>query len=97
MNKDNAIGAVILVVSVVVIIYLYLIFFPPSAGLDLFLLKLTVSIAVAGVLGILAWIGYTLITTSSPKPIEEFGKEIDEALGKLKKEMNMDKETNKEK
>jgi predicted DNA-binding transcriptional regulator len=79
MNKDNAIGAVILVVSIVVIIvYLYLIFFPPSAGLDLFLLKLTASIAVAGVLGILAWIGYTLITTPPPKSIEEIEKEMTE-------------------
>jgi len=35
-------------------------------------------IAVAGVLGILAWIGYTLATTPPPKPIEEIEKELEQ-------------------
>ena len=67
-------GAVILVVSIVVKVWL--VFFPPIAGADLLLLKLTGSVAVAGVFGILAWIGYALATTSPPKPIEEIEKEI---------------------
>jgi len=79
MNKDNVIGAAILVASVVVIaVYIWLTFFPPLIGLDLFILKLTGSVAVAAVFGILAWIGYTLATTPPPKPIEEIEKEIEE-------------------
>ena len=79
MNKDNVIGVVILVASIALIaIYIWLTFFPPLAGVDLFILKLTGSIAVAGVFGILAWIGYTLATTPPPKPIEEIEKEVEE-------------------
>jgi predicted DNA-binding transcriptional regulator len=40
-------------------------------------------IAVAGLGGILAWIGYTLATTPPPKPIEEIEKEIEKELEKL--------------
>jgi len=79
MNKDAAIGVGILAASIIVIaVYLWLIFLPPLAGVDLLLLKLTGSIAVAGIFGILAWIGYTLATTPSPKPIEEIEKETEE-------------------
>ena len=78
MNKDAAIGVGILAASIVVIaVYLWLIFLPPLAGVDLFILKLTGSVAVAGIFGILAWIGYTLATTPPPKPIEEIEKEIE--------------------
>jgi predicted DNA-binding transcriptional regulator len=79
MNKDAAIGVGILAASVIVIaVYLWLIFLPPLAGVDLLLLKLTGSVAVAAVFGILAWIGYTLATTPPPKPIEEIEKETEE-------------------
>ncbi|HDJ96884.1 MAG TPA: transcriptional regulator, partial [Thermofilum sp.] len=50
------------------------------------LLQLTAFIAIAGVLGILAWIGYTLATTPPPKPIEEIEKELEEELKKLEEE-----------
>ncbi len=85
MNRDNVIGAGILVVSIAVIaIYIWLIFFPPLMGLDIFILKLTGSVAVAGIFGILAWIGYTLATTPPPKPIEEIEKEIEKEIGEEK-------------
>jgi predicted DNA-binding transcriptional regulator len=42
----------------------------------LLLIQLTLMIAVAAVLGVVAWIGYTLATTPLPKPIEEIEKEI---------------------
>jgi len=78
MNKDNVIGVAILVASIAVIaVYLWLTFLPPLAGVDLFILKLTGSVAVAAVFGVLAWIGYTLATTPPPKPIEEIEKEIE--------------------
>jgi len=82
MNKDSVIGFAIFVTSIALIaIYVWLIFFPPLAGVDLFVLKLTCSIAVAGIFGILAWIGYTLATTPPPKPIEEIEKEIEKSVG----------------
>jgi predicted DNA-binding transcriptional regulator len=78
MNKDAVIGVGILAASIIVIaVYLWLIFLPPLAGVDLLLLKLTGSVAVAAVFGILAWIGYTLATTPPPKPIDEIEKEIE--------------------
>jgi predicted DNA-binding transcriptional regulator len=56
------------------------------------ILKLTAFVAVAGVLGILAWIGYTLATTPPPKPIEEIEKEIEEELKKLEEEAKKEQE-----
>jgi predicted DNA-binding transcriptional regulator len=80
MNKDAAIGVGILAAYIIVIaVYLWLIFLPPLAGVDLLVLKLTGSVAVAAVFGILAWIGYTLATTP-PKPIEEIEKEIEKEM-----------------
>lgn len=83
MHKDQVIGAALLIVSVIVIVaYIWLIFFPPLAGVDLILLKLTGAVAVAGVFAIIGWVGYTLATTPPPKPIEEIEKEIE---GEFKK------------
>jgi len=88
MNKDQVVGAGLVAVSVIVIVvYVWLVFFPPWAGVDLIVLKLTGTIAVAGVFGILAWIGYTLATTPPPKPIEEIEKELEEELKRLEKEL----------
>jgi predicted DNA-binding transcriptional regulator len=71
MHKDQLIGVALLLVSVIVIIaYAWLVFFPPLAGVDLLVLKLTGTVAIVAVFAILAWIGYTLATTPPPKPIE---------------------------
>jgi predicted DNA-binding transcriptional regulator len=51
----------------------------------LLLIQITLMIAVAAVLGIIAWIGYTLATTPPPKPIEEIEKEIQQELDSLEK------------
>jgi predicted DNA-binding transcriptional regulator len=85
LNKDQGIGWTLAVVSVMVIIlYAWGVF---ATTYDILLLKLTGFIAVAGVFGILAWIGYTLATTPPPKPIEEIEKELEEELKKLEEEM----------
>jgi len=68
-----------------------------EAWLSLFVLKLTGFVAVAGVLGILAWIGYTLATTPPPKPIEEIEKELEEELNKLEKETKQETQKTEEK
>jgi hypothetical protein len=46
MNKDSVLGAVILVVSIVVIaVYVWLVFFPPIAGADLLLLEKEIGVS----------------------------------------------------
>ena len=85
MSRDQLIGALILVGSLVgIAIYGYLMFLTPYSFL---LLQITAFAAIAGVLGIMAWIGYTLATTPPPKPIEEIEKELEEELKKLEQEV----------
>ncbi len=91
MVSDRALGALLIAVSVIVIVvYAYLVFFAGQA-IALWTLRATGFIAVAGVFGLLAWIGYTLATTPPPKPIEEIEKELEEELKKLEKELQESK------
>jgi predicted DNA-binding transcriptional regulator len=69
LNKDQAIGGLIMIASIVgIIVYGWLLFFVPQ--LSLLTLQISVFIAVVAILGILAWIGYTMATTPPPAPIE---------------------------
>ena len=87
MSRDRQVGALILVGSVIgIIAYGWLVFLPPLTGLDLIVLKLTGFVAVAGILGILSWIGYTLATTPPPKSVEEIEKELNEELKKSERQ-----------
>jgi len=66
MNKDQGIGAIVLVGSVVgIVLYAWLIY-----AFTILLLQITAFIAVAGMLGIAAWIGWTMATTPPPAPFE---------------------------
>lgn len=66
MNKDQSIGVIILVASVVgILVYAWLIYTFP-----LIVLQITAFLAVAAVLVILAWIGWTMATTPPPTPLE---------------------------
>jgi predicted DNA-binding transcriptional regulator len=66
MNKDQGIGAVLLVAGIVgIIIYAWLLF-----AYAIVVLQVTAFIAVAAVLVILAWIGWTMATTPPPAPLE---------------------------
>jgi predicted DNA-binding transcriptional regulator len=79
------IGYLLLAVSaVVIVVYGWLVFL---SEYSLLILQITGFVAVAGVFGILAWIGYTLATTPPPKPIEEIEKEIEAELKKLESEV----------
>ena len=81
---DRVIGALILVGSILgILAYFWLVFLSPWMLLTM---QLTVFIAVAAVLVILAWIGYTLATTPPPKPIEEIEKELEEELKEIEEE-----------
>ena len=66
MNKDQGIGAVILVASIIgLVVYTWLLYAYPTV-----VLQITAFLAVAAVLVILAWIGWTMATTPPPAPLE---------------------------
>lgn len=66
LNKDQVIGAAILVASVVgVLVYGWLLY-----AFATIVLQATAFLAVAAVLVILGWIGWTMATTPPPEPID---------------------------
>jgi len=66
MNRDQSIGAVILLVSVVgIAVYAWLLY-----AYSILVLEVTAFIAVAAILVIAAWIGWTMATTPPPAPLE---------------------------
>ena len=83
MGRDQAVGVLLCLGSVLgILAYGWLVFASEWAMLTL---QLTGFIAVGAVLGILAWIGYTLATTPPPKPIEAETSEA-EVKEELKRE-----------
>jgi predicted DNA-binding transcriptional regulator len=67
MANDQIVGAGLLIGALVgMVLYVWLLFF----GNALLVLQLTIFVVVAGVLVIVAWIGYTMATTPRPEPIE---------------------------
>jgi predicted DNA-binding transcriptional regulator len=71
--NDKALGYVILVGSLFgVACYFYLVFLSPWA---LLVVQVSAFLAVAAVLAIMAWIGYTLATTPPPEPLEDLAEE----------------------
>ncbi|MEM3434409.1 MAG: transcriptional regulator [Candidatus Bathyarchaeia archaeon] len=95
MSRDQALGALLVLVGVLgIIIYGWLVFF---TGWWAIVIQITAFVAVAAILAILAWIGYTLATTPPPKPVEEIEKEIEKELEASKSEestTNQDTKTN---
>jgi len=87
VSKDQAIGGLIFAVCVVVIIgYIAgMFFYDPYiknvinvgslTGVRYWLVAIPVLIAFVAILGIGAWIGWTMATTPPPKPIEEIEAE----------------------
>lgn len=66
MNKDQAIGAAILLGSVAgIVLYAWLLY-----AFAVIVLQATAFLAVAAVLVILGWIGWTMATTPPPEPID---------------------------
>lgn len=67
MANDRAIGGGIFGGSIVgIVVYGLLLLYWPTI-----ILQLTAFIAVAAILAILAWIGYTMATTPPPEPITD--------------------------
>jgi len=66
MSRDQSFGAIILFVSVLgIAVYAWLLY-----TYSVVVLQVTAFIAVAGILAIAAWIGYTMATTPPPAPLE---------------------------
>ena len=89
LSKDQAIGGIILIVCVVIaIFYIATLFFPGWLGIlglamsetdvRFWTIAVPVFIAFIAIMGIGAWIGWTMATTPPPKPIEEITSEIEE-------------------
>ncbi len=76
MSNDRVLGWAILLGSIVgVAAYFYLAFLSPWT---LLVIQLSAFLAVAAVLFIMAWIGYTMATTPPPVPLEDL--ELEEEL-----------------
>ncbi len=70
MPSDKSIGSLLLLVGVVGILVYGGLLFLAEPAVSLLTLQVTAFIAVALILGIVAWIGYTMATTPPPEPLE---------------------------
>lgn len=86
MSKDQAIGAIILVLCIFIgIFYVVTLFYPQwlsvfviqinQGNAQFWIVATPVLIAFVGILGIGAWIGWTMASTPPPKPIEDVASE----------------------
>jgi len=83
VSKDQTIGGVIFAVCVIIGVLYAAGLFGVFGGdvlawdLQMWLIALPVFIAFMAIMGIGAWIGWTMATTPPPKPIEEITSEIE--------------------
>jgi len=78
LTNDRVLGGLILVGSLVgIVTYFWLVF---MSSWQILTIQASAFIAVAGVLLIVAWIGYTLATTPPPVPLEDLDMGLDEDL-----------------
>lgn len=74
MANDKAVGGSILILSILgIVVYGLLMVYRP-----ILTLRVTAFLAVAVLLGILAWIGYTMATTPPPEPIADIPSMVPE-------------------
>jgi predicted DNA-binding transcriptional regulator len=84
VSKDQALGGVICAVCVIVgVLYTIGLFYyggwkQPAWPIQFWLIAIPVFIAFIAIMGIGAWIGWTMATTPPPKPIEEITSEMEE-------------------
>lgn len=90
MSKDQAIGGTIFILCLIIaILYAVTLFYPQwlsTIGIEtrwisdaqFWVIAIPVFIGFVAILGIGAWIGWTMATTPPPKPIEEITSEIEE-------------------
>ncbi|WP_449462766.1 hypothetical protein PQ610_01240 [Tardisphaera miroshnichenkoae] len=71
MASDKLIGGAILVVAVIVLILVTVFMWvPPFSQYATFVAELVVWLAVVALMVIAGWIGWTIITTAAPPPLE---------------------------
>jgi len=82
LSKDQGLGLVLFVISILgLVLYGWFVY-----GWPLLTLQITAFVAVAGVLLIVAWIGYTMATTPPPAPLQpEPAPEVAEPAGSTSK------------
>ncbi|MFP3985373.1 MAG: hypothetical protein ACLFU9_05335 [Candidatus Bathyarchaeia archaeon] len=92
VSKDQGIGGLIFLVCIIIAIgytlglfWLGKPFGEPAWTLEFWLVAIPVFLAFILILGIGAWIGWTMATTPPPKPIEEFESEEKEEKKEEKK------------
>jgi len=98
VSKDQAIGGVIFIVCLLVaIFYVVTLFYPTwlnsipgvnvaEGNVQFWIIAVPVFIAFVAIMGIGAWIGWTMATTPPPKPIEEITSEIETEEKKVSEE-----------
>jgi hypothetical protein len=91
VSKDQAIGGVIFIVCAIVgLFYVVTLFYPQWLGvfglstdadslvnIRFWIIAVPVLVAFIAIMGIGAWIGWTMATTPPPKPIEEITSEME--------------------
>lgn len=76
MAEKRILGAALAALSVAgIAVYAWLVFLSPWS---LVTLQATGFIAVAAILGFLAWVGYVMASTPPPRPLEEIQRRLDE-------------------
>ena len=70
MVNDKSTGYLLFIIGLAgILIYGYLLFFY-NESMTTLILQITAFIAVAMILAIIAWIGYTMATTPPPEPLD---------------------------
>jgi predicted DNA-binding transcriptional regulator len=92
VSKDQSIGGIIFVVCVLIALFYVVTLFYPQwleifgikaawiSDVQFWVIAVPVFVAFVAVMGIGAWIGWTMATTPPPKPIEEITSEIEEKV-----------------
>jgi predicted DNA-binding transcriptional regulator len=72
LSKDQVLGTLICTVcAALATAYIFALFWPALEAIRLWLVAIPVLVAFVAVLGIGAWIGWVMVTTPPPRPIEE--------------------------
>jgi len=70
LASDKATGTLLLIIGLAgILLYGWLLFFY-DASMTTLILQITAFLAVAMILAIIAWIGYTMATTPPPEPLD---------------------------
>ena len=75
MDKDRVAGLLLLIISILLaVLYTYMLYFTEYS---LALIKLTMEIFFLALMGVIAWVGYTLLRAAAPQEIEELVKQLE--------------------